>query len=185
MKLAKKLIIIGIIIILIFSLIKALNLQNIILKQIYPLEHTEYVEKYAKQFGVDPYYIYSIIKAESNYDSQAGSIKGAKGLMQLLPSTATEIASELEIQITEEELYTPELNIMLGTKYFANLMQAYQNEMLALASYNAGPGNVAKWITEGIIKKDGTDIENIPYKETNMYVRKIMQNYKIYKELYN
>lgn len=185
MKLAKRLIITGIIVILMFSLIKVLKLQNIFLEKMYPLEHTEYVEQYAEQFGVDQYYIYSIIKSESNYDSQANSSKGAKGLMQLLPSTAQEIASELKIEITEEDLYTPELNIMLGTKYFSNLKQVYQNEMLALAAYNAGPGNVTKWITDGTIKKDGTDVENIPFKETNMYVRKIVQNYKIYKELYN
>ena len=58
------------------------------------------------------------------------------------------------------------------------------NELLALAAYNAGMGNVDNWIKEGTIKKDGSNIENIPYKETNNYVRKIMRDYKIYKSLY-
>ena len=105
--------------------------------------------------------------------------------MQLLPTTATEIAESLDMELTEEAIYNPEINIMLGTKYFANLVKSYGNVMLALAAYNAGPGNVTKWISEGDIKEDGSDIENIPYKETNMYVRKIVQNYRIYNELYN
>ena len=185
MKLAKKLFILLIVIILVYSLVKILKIENIFLEKMYPLEHQEYVEQYAKEFGVDPFYIYSIIKAESNYDKNANSVKGAQGLMQLLPTTATEIAESLDMELTEEEIYNPEINIMLGTKYFANLVKSYGNIMLALAAYNAGPGNVTKWISEGDIKEDGSDIENIPYKETNMYVRKIVQNYRIYNELYN
>ncbi len=76
-------------------------------------------------------------------------------------------------------------NIELGTKYFAKLIKYYEgNYYLAITAYNAGIGTVAKWIEGGIIKKDGSDIENIPYKETNTYVRKILKNYNVYKELY-
>ena len=64
------------------------------------------------------------------------------------------------------------------------LIQKYEVTELALAAYNAGSGNVDKWIDSGTLKSDGSDIENIPYKETNMYVRKILRDYKIYKELY-
>ena len=107
--------------------------------------------------------------------------------MQLLPTTANEIAESLGLEITEEAIYNPKINIMLGTKYFSNLSRSIMGIVYAqhLAAYNAGPGNVTRWISEGDIKKDGSDIENIPYKETNMYVRKIVQNYKIYNELYN
>ena len=90
----------------------------------YPLQHQEYVEKYSEEFGVDKYYIYAIIKAESNYDTQASSHKGAQGLMQILPATAKEIASSLGMNVTEENLYEVETNIMLGTKYFANLQKS-------------------------------------------------------------
>lgn len=66
------------------------------------------------------------------------------------------------------------------------LLEKYDdNYLIALAAYNAGIGNVDEWIRKGIIKKDGSDIENIPYKETNNYVRKIVRDYKIYQELYN
>ncbi len=83
------------------------------------------------------------------------------------------------------DLKEPECNIILGTKYFATLLNYYEgNYYLALAAYNAGMGNVTKWINNGIIKEDGSDIENIPYKETNNYIRKVIKNYKTYKELY-
>lgn len=65
------------------------------------------------------------------------------------------------------------------------MLEKYNNYPVALAAYNAGIGNVDEWIKKGIIKKDGSDIENIPYKETNNYVRKIIRDYRIYRELYN
>ena len=65
------------------------------------------------------------------------------------------------------------------------LLKEYDNELnLAIIAYNAGMGNVNTWIAEGIINEDGTDIENIPFAETKMYVKKILQNYEIYKEIY-
>ena len=63
-------------------------------------------------------------------------------------------------------------------------MAIFNNESVALAAYNAGMGTVKEWINEGIIKDDGSNIENIPYNETNMYVRKILKDYQIYKQLY-
>lgn len=183
-KIAKNSIIFLIILILVISLLSVTKIQNVILVKMYPIAYEQYVEKYAKQFGIDEKYIYSIIKAESNYNIEANSSKGAIGLMQLLPTTAEEIAMSLGIDFEDESLYNPEINIMIGTKYFSNLIKVYHNTMLALAAYNAGPGNVSKWIENGNIRDDGTDIENIPYKETNMYVRKILKDYKIYKKLY-
>ena len=139
MKLIKKLIILLVIIIGLSTLLKGLGIQKIILKKFYPLEHEEYVEKYSEEFEVDKYYIYAIIKAESNYDKQANSHKGAQGLMQILPATAKEIANSMELKVTDTTLYEPEVNIMIGTKYFASLLKKYNNVLLALAAYNAGP----------------------------------------------
>lgn len=87
--------------------------------------------------------------------------------------------------IEEVDLKDIKTNIELGTKYFANLLKYYDNNYyLAITAYNAGIGTVARWIDEEIIKEDGSDIENIPYKETNNYVRKILKNHEIYEELY-
>jgi len=105
--------------------------------------------------------------------------------MQILESTAIETGNKINVTITEEQLYQAELNIQIGTKYFSELLDKYNNNYkMAIIAYNAGSGNVDKWIKEGIIKEDGTDLENVPFKETNNYVRKILRNYEIYKELY-
>lgn len=106
--------------------------------------------------------------------------------MQIMEETAKEVANELEYNYTSiEELYNPETNILFGIKYFKNLLEDYDNNInLALAAYNAGTGNVQKWIENGIIQADGSDIENIPFKETNNYVRKILRDYRIYNEIY-
>lgn len=177
------LIVICIISILLFGIFR---IQEIIMKKIYPLKYTEYVEKYANENELDMMLVYAIIKAESNFDPNITSASGAMGLMQLMESTANEVAQKLEVEFfTKEMLYQPEINIQFGTKYFAELLQNYDGNLyLALTAYNAGIGNVAKWIENGIIKEDGSDIENIPYKETNNYVRKILRDYKIYQELY-
>ena len=93
--------------------------------------------------------------------------------------------SQRKFGVNEFNLEDEETNIEFGTAYFSKLISYYDgNYYLAIAAYNAGIGTVAKWISEGIIKEDGSDIENIPYKETNNYVRKILKNYRIYKELY-
>lgn len=170
-----------------FVLFKVINIQNIILKKIYPIQYSEYVEKYSKDNGVDPYMIYAMIKTESNFNPNVKSQSNAIGLMQLLEETALERSNEIDEQgITEEELYNPEINIKLGTSYYAYLVKHYQgNNVLALTAYNAGMGNVDNWIQLGIIKSDGSDIENIPYKETNNYVRKILRDYQMYLKLYD
>ena len=156
------------------------------IKIIYPQKYTELVDKYSAENNLDKMLVYAIIKAESNFEPNITSQSGAMGLMQVMEETAREIADELGYVYEEKEnLYEPEVNIMIGTRYFANLLKAYEgNTNLALAAYNAGIGNVNKWIKEGIIKSDGSDIENIPFKETNNYVRKILRDYKIYKEIY-
>lgn len=175
------------VLVLVFLIIASLifiNKDNI-LKMIYRIDYSEYVEKYSKEYNIDPLLVYSVIKAESNFNESAMSSKGACGLMQLMDDTAKEVATnkvmEYESGIT---LYNAEKNIELGVTYFSGLLKQFGNGPIALAAYNAGSGNVSKWISQGIIKSDGSDIENIPFKETNMYVRKILRDYEIYKKLY-
>lgn len=176
--------IIFLIIVIIVVLSVLLNINNL-LKIIYKTDYEEYVEKYAKEYNVDSLLVYSIIKAESNFNEGALSQKGACGLMQLMDETAREIAENTVIEYESgTTLYNPEKNICLGIAYYADLKAIYKNDELALTAYNAGRGNVDKWISEGILKQDGSNIENIPFKETNTYVRKILNNYKIYKKIY-
>ena len=135
--------IILILIVIVISLILILlNLDNI-LKLVYRQDYSEYVEKYAEENEVDPLLIYAIIKAESNFDDDAVSNKGAMGLMQLMDNTAKEVATnELMEYTSNETLYNPEKNIQIGVKYYANLKEIFGNDMIALAAYNAGMGTV-------------------------------------------
>ncbi len=176
-------IIIAIILILLLGVFKV---KNIVLRKIYPIKYSEYVYKYAEEYEVDPLLIFAIIKAESNFNPNVVSSSNAIGLMQLMDTTAEELARKLDVTFMKNaSLYNPDLNIRLGTKYFSDLLKQYNgNKLLALTAYNAGKGTLKRWIEQGTIKEDGTDIENIPYKETNNYVRKIVRDYKIYQELY-
>lgn len=184
-KLLRKIIIITVVIlIIVFVLFDILKIQNIILKKMYPRKYNEYVERYSNEYNLDDNLIYAVIKAESNFEENAESHKNAKGLMQIMNSTAEDIAKSMELSYKEEELSKPEVNIKLGVNYVYTLINKYNNIELALAAYNAGSGNVDNWIKNGTLKKDGSDIENIPYKETNNYVRKILRDYKIYTKLY-
>ena len=161
--------------------------QDYILKIIYKTDYSDYIYKYSEENNLNPYLIFSIIKNESNFNKNIESSSGAIGLMQLMESTAVEMANTInEGNIVKESLYNPEINIKIGTSYFTYLLKHYsQNEALALAAYNAGMGNVDNWIKDRTINKDGSNLENIPYKETNSYVRKILRDYKIYKDLYS
>lgn len=184
-KLIKFLIIIIILLSIFFILFKIIKIDNIVMKNIYPLKYVEYVEKYSEEYQIDKYMIYAIIKAESNFNKDAESGSNAIGLMQIMEATAIETANKMELEVSEQDLFEPELNIKIGIKYFTDLLKKYDNNYgIAIVAYNAGIGNVDKWLETGTIQKDGTDLENVPFKETNNYVRKILRDYEIYKDLY-
>ena len=163
-------------------------MKNKILKIMYPKDYKNLVLLYEEQYNVDENLIYAVIKAESNFKSDVVSNKGAVGLMQLMEETAKDVARKNNIQVDfdnmKDELKKDDINIKIGVKYLQTLLEKYKNKEIALAAYNAGIGTVDNWIEKDIIKADGSDIENIPYKETNNYVRKILRDYKIYNELY-
>ena len=184
-KTARNIFIFFIILLIIIIIYKVFNIEEIILKYLYPIKYEELVYQYSQELNIDPMLTFAIIKTESNFNGKAESRSGAVGLMQLMDNTAKEQALKLNMEYSKEMLYNPEKNLKLGLNYFNTLLDYYnQNYILAFASYNAGLGNVQKWIQEGTIKEDGSDIENIPFKETNLYVRKIIKTYEIYKNLY-
>lgn len=177
-------IIIAILIIVVFLGI----FKNKILKIIYPKTYKEIVSVYSEKYNVEENLVFALIKAESNFNSEAVSHRDAIGVMQIMEETAKDVANKNSIKIENEnikqELLKIDNNINIGTKYLSTLLEKYKNKEIAVAAYNAGIGTVDGWIQKEIIKSDGSNIENIPYKETNNYVRKILRNYKLYEELY-
>ena len=184
-KLLKIIVILLFICAIIYLAFGVFEVHKIIIRQIYPQKYSEYVEKYAEEYDIDSLLVYAIIKAESNFKPEVVSKSNAVGLMQLMDATAEDTANKLGMEYNSEDLTDPEINIRLGTKYFSSWYETYKNIPIALTAYNAGSGNVDKWIQEDVISSDGTDIENVPFRETNNYVRKILRDYEIYKDIYN
>lgn len=108
-------------------LIKVVNIQDIIMKKMYPKEYSEYVYTYAEENDVDPLLIFAVIKAESNFDSDVISHSNAMGLMQILERTAREVVvNEIEEEFSKDMLFNPEENIKIGTKYFSRIIRKIQ-----------------------------------------------------------
>ena len=152
----KKLLIVIIIILVILVFLGIF--KDKILRIIYPKTYKEVVSIYAEEYSVEENLIFAVIKAESNFNSQAVSNRGAVGLMQLMEETAKDVAQksqmDIDTQNIKDELLKVDNNINIGTKYLQALLERYQNKEVALAAYNAGIGNVDNWIEQGIIKKD-------------------------------
>ena len=152
---------------------------------VYPLEHYELIEKYSKQYGLDPAMVCALIQAESGFNADATSPKGAKGLMQLMDDTASWIAPQIPIEnFNVFRIKEPELNIRLGCWYLGYLNKRFDGDLtLMVAAYNAGSGNIDKWLDNEKYSADGKTLDKIPYTETKKYVRKIKINQYVYRLL--
>ena len=150
----------------------------------FPRQYTHEIDKYSREYNLPKSFIASIINIESSYDKNAISNAGAKGLMQLLPSTAFDCAKRLDISIEEEQLFDGEVSIMLGCFYLRYLLDLFDNNWInTLVAYNWGYGNVRDWIAMGNVEGNGT-INNIPVKETKDYLKKFKINLVVYQKLY-
>ncbi len=160
--------------------------EDIQRKFIYPYPYQEITLKYAEKYGVDSSLVAGVIMSESKFNHKVHSDKGAVGLMQLMPETAQSISENLGEGIcTEEELHEPDRNIRYGTWYLSSLAEEFQgNEVLMLAAYNAGRGNVHSWMEEYGWEYDFSSIDEIPFSETKGYVRDVLNNQAKYKQLY-
>jgi soluble lytic murein transglycosylase len=154
----------------------------------YPLAYREHVTANALKNGIAEGVVYSIMRAESNFSPTAVSPSGAVGLMQIMPATAKAIVnSETGNGYGIGELLRrPEVNIRLGVKHIRGLLDSYNGDLvLSVAAYNAGSGNVERWLKSfGKLPKD-LFIEKIPFPETREYVKKVLTGIEIYKRIYN
>lgn len=152
----------------------------------YPLHYRESIDTYSARFNVDRNLAAAVIKNESNFDRRATSYVGAIGLMQLMPETAAWISTQLdEDEFDAMNLYESDANIRYGIWYLATLKDEFDgNDILAIAAYNAGSGNVRGWIEDYHWAEDFSDISAIPFPETRAFVRKVLDARSKYHELY-
>ena len=139
--------------------------------------------------GVEPSLALAIIRQESEFDPAARSGADARGLMQMLPGTGAHVAKKLDLRYDADDLWDGNRNVTLGSTYLGQLINGFDGSyILAIASYNAGPGNVRKWLArEGWPPHDEAGavnwIESIPYAETRNYVMRVIENLQIYRQL--
>lgn len=152
----------------------------------FPLYYREQVRKSAANFHLDPFLVWSIIREESHYNPGSESRAGARGLMQIIPSTGEWIAEKLSYQEFEYDfLFEPELNINFGCWYLQYLQERFsKNEFLVISGYNAGPCITQQWIDSMDMKDKDVFVENIPYQETSEHIKKVMRSYLIYHLIY-
>ncbi|HEX9022353.1 MAG TPA: transglycosylase SLT domain-containing protein [Geobacteraceae bacterium] len=150
----------------------------------YPLAFREEVAANSRQWGIPQSLIFAVMRAESNYFPKALSPAGAVGLMQVMPATAA-VAKGGGERCDIDHLLLPGLNIRMGVRHLKDLLALYGgDEIMAVAAYNAGSGNVNRWRkTFGKLPKE-VFIENIPFPETREYVKKVLSWAEIYRRLY-
>ncbi|MBU1921249.1 transglycosylase SLT domain-containing protein [bacterium] len=152
---------------------------------VYPLDYDPKIIHLANQYNLDPYFLFALICQESHYEEKVVSGAGAIGLMQLMPATAKQQAKEIGRPFKEGDLYQAEHNLEIGIAHVAKLFEEFSGDsVLVLAAYNAGRSAAQAWFEEfGDLDRDEF-IENIPYRETRLFIKNIIEHAAAYRRLY-
>jgi soluble lytic murein transglycosylase len=151
----------------------------------FPEPYAEAVQASAKEFGIDPLLIWSVMRVESRYDPSAVSAAGARGLMQIIPDTQEWIAQQMGLQLAPGEIFAPELNIKLGAWYLRYLMDEFDGDLeLAIPAYNAGPDYVRAWLEDPMVKDKDDFIRWIGFGESREYLERVSIAYWVYRQAY-
>lgn len=152
----------------------------------YPFRYREEIMAAAFAQQIDPLLIAAVIHTESGFQENAVSPEGARGLMQLMPSTARWIAEKNgESDFHPDNLFEPHYNIAAGSWYLADLLRQFDgNKVIALAAYNGGRGHVQRWLEDEIWDGSEANLEQIPFSETRAFVQRTLKNYRSYQDLY-
>jgi peptidoglycan lytic transglycosylase len=153
---------------------------------LFPRPYWDDLKKFSVANGLDPYLVASLIRQESEFNPAAVSRANAVGLMQLLPKTGKLVAHQEKLKrYTPSQLYTPTVNLQLGTRYFKGMVDQFGGSFeYALAAYNAGSDRVQEWLGQGKYRDAQEFVESIPFTETREYVQAILRNASVYKQLY-
>ncbi|NDI36341.1 lytic transglycosylase domain-containing protein [Chengkuizengella sediminis] len=164
-------------------------------KLIYPIKYKEEIQDVSKEYNIDPLFVAAIIRVESNYKSDLVSTKNAMGVMQIMPETAEWIIQMARSpNLSKDKMLDVRVNIQMGVWYLNALYVEFKPYLidkpikdqisLLCAAYNAGPGNVKKWLNEQRWDGSLNNIEQIPFGETRHYVTRTLYYYEKYKKIY-
>ena len=177
--------------VLLALLLAAITLLNrgsdTVMNTAYPRKYDEYVTYYAGKYQIDPYILYSIIRTESNFNPQAESNVGARGLMQITEITFDWIKTKIapDEPLTFDDLYDPEVNIRFGSYFISYCLQRYDDNLAtAAAAYHSGWGTVDNLLRMEEHSSDGQTLKGFPYNQMHHYVEKITAGYAAYTRLY-
>ncbi len=148
----------------------------------FPLLHQGIVTEQAEKYQLDPSLVFAMIRQESAYNINARSHAGARGLMQLMPGTARNVAKSLKLPLkNNNKLYNAKFNITLGSSYLAQMLKRFDdNSILATAAYNAGPHRVKRWLPESVSLPADIWVDTIPFTETRNYVKNVHAYIAVY-----
>jgi len=179
---SKKNIVLFILLLLVFLAINT----NCLWQLMYPIKYQEEISKYAEQFNIDPFLVLAIIQVETRFKEDTISKKGAIGPMQIMPDTAQWIIEQGRFSpYSIQYLSNPELNIALGSWYLSTMYKQFNNNLIAtIAAYNAGPGNVTRWLKEDIWDGTSQHLNQIPFGETRHYIQRVLFFYERYQKIY-
>ncbi|WP_303672872.1 lytic transglycosylase domain-containing protein [Vampirovibrio chlorellavorus] len=159
------------------------------LKLLYPVYFAEFIRQAGSKNRLDPFLIQSLMREESYFNEFAISTSNARGLMQLLPSTAREVAGWEGLGgFQTPDLFTPAINIQLGSRYLAHLHELFSgNSMPAVGAYNGGPNAMKRWVqaSNGFNSDPDMFVEKIPYDQSRDYIKKVFTSYWNYSRLYS
>ncbi|MBI5497613.1 MAG: transglycosylase SLT domain-containing protein [Deltaproteobacteria bacterium] len=165
---------------------RSMDVLTDFLRRSHPRKFAPLIESHAQKQGVSPLLMYALTRIESRFRPDAVSRADAHGLMQLIPETATALAEDVGMPPpSRAQLHLPEVNVRLGTVYVKRLLRKFGGEpSYALAAYNAGAGAVERWQKERGTGQVDEFVEEIPFDETRLYVKKVLASYRIYERLY-
>lgn len=150
----------------------------------YPLPHRSIMNEFSEKYGVSSSLLYAIMRVESGFSEQALSPRGARGLMQMMPFVAEELASHLSINtFNSEDLQNPKVAIELGAMFVALLQKQFSRQHLVVAAYNAGPHQVQKWLDRFGHLPTELFVERIPFSQTRNYIKRVLPSESLYQAM--
>ncbi|MCB9680919.1 MAG: transglycosylase SLT domain-containing protein [Alphaproteobacteria bacterium] len=153
--------------------------EPLVVRLAFPDRYWDLTRVREAEVGLQPRFLHALVREESSFDRKIVSYAGARGLSQLMPATAKEVARKVGVSVAGDALFDPDTNLRVGARYLSDMVTREQGDTsLALACYNAGPGNVDKWVRErGNLPLDEF-VERIPFRDTRGYVKRVTSTWQ-------